>query len=41
MTQSITGTPIALMKDEIEMVSAFLKFIKPEGTRNACSFIIR
>ena len=39
--KSIAGTPIALMKDEIEMVSVFLKFIKPEGTRNACSFFIR
>jgi len=39
--QSISGKPIAIMKDEIEMVAAFLKFIKPEGIRNACSFFIK
>jgi hypothetical protein len=39
--KSIEGKRIAAEEDEIGLVKEFLDFIKPEGTKNACSFSIQ
>jgi hypothetical protein len=39
--KSIEGKRITIEEDEIDLVKEFLDFIKPEGTKNACSFSIQ